>query len=178
MILRKDFITSLRLFKVLIWKNDSIRFLWLLVFQNSYSAECWWAAASEGYSSYHIYINKLDLRWVPNFIALGIYFFFETKFSENEGTDTCFNVECVLLGRNFDFLGSYFVVTARYIVVTTGYCSLPVVYCSLLVVIARNSSLLLAPIFSTYEPLETQFSHSCWLWEAFSRSQNLLKILF
>ena len=30
-----------------------------------------------------------------------------TKFSWNEGIDTCFNVECVLLGRNFDFLGGY-----------------------------------------------------------------------
>ena len=31
----------------------------------------------------------------------------------------------VLLGRNFDFLGGYLVVTARYLVVTAGYCSLP-----------------------------------------------------
>ena len=63
-------------------------------------------------------INKLDLLWVSNFIALGIYFIFGTKFFWNEGNDTCFNVECVLLGRYFDFLG--------------GYCSLPSCYCSLL----------------------------------------------
>ena len=84
-----------------------------------------------------IMINELDLLWVPNFIALGIYFIFGTKFSWNEGIDTCFNifgtkfswnegidtcfnVKCVLLGRNFDFLG--------------GYCSLPSDYCWLLLV--------------------------------------------
>ena len=65
-------------------------------------------------------INEIDLFWVPNFIALEIYFIFGTKFSWNEGIDSCFNVECVLLSRNFDFLG--------------GYCSLPSVYCWLLLV--------------------------------------------
>ena len=54
----------------------------------------------------------------------------------------------MLLGRNFDFLGGYLVVTARYLVVTTGYCSLPGGYCSLLVVTARYRSLLLVPSFS------------------------------
>ena len=49
-------------------------------------------------------IFKLDLLRVPIFIALTIYFIFGTKFAWNEGIDTCFNVECVLLGRNFDFL--------------------------------------------------------------------------
>ena len=49
--LKKDFITSLRLLKILILKNDSITFLW----QNSYSAECWWTVSSEGRLSYHIY---------------------------------------------------------------------------------------------------------------------------
>ena len=44
---------------------------------------------------------------MPNFIALGIYFIFETKFSWNERIDTCFNVKFVLLGRNFNFLGDY-----------------------------------------------------------------------
>ena len=43
-----------------------------------------------------------------------MYFLFGNKFSCNEGIDTCFNVECVLFGRNFDFLTSYLVVTARY----------------------------------------------------------------
>ena len=57
---------------------------------------------------------------MPNFIAIGIYFLFGTKFSWNEETDTCFNVECVLLGRNFDFLGGYLVATACYLSVTTG----------------------------------------------------------
>ena len=80
-------------------------------------------------------INELHLLWVPNFIALGIYFLFGIKFSWKEETGTCFDVECVLLGRNFDFLGGYLVVTARYLImVTTGYtrgfCSLPSGYCS------------------------------------------------
>ena len=105
----------------------------LKVFQNSYSAECWWTAA------YHIIfmINEIHLLWVPNFIALGIYFLFGAKFSWKEETDTCFNVECVLLDRNFDFLGGNFVVTARYLMATTGYCSLRGGHCSLLVVTAR-----------------------------------------
>ena len=36
--------------------------------------------------------------------------------------NTCFNVKCLLLGCNSDFLGSYLVVTAHYLVVTGGYC--------------------------------------------------------
>ena len=78
-----------------------------------------------------------------DFIAWEIYFIFGTKFSRNEGIDTCFNVECVLLGRNFNFLGGYcslprgycsllfvtwWLLTARYwwlLLVTTRYCSLP-----------------------------------------------------
>ena len=51
----------------------------------------------------------------------------------NEGIDTCFNVECVLFGCNFDFFGGYLVVTVRYLVVTAcyllvtagGYCLFP-----------------------------------------------------
>ena len=57
---------------------------------------------------------------MPNFIAIGIYFLFGTKFSWNEETDTCFNVEYVLLDRNYDFVGGYFVATTRYLSVTTG----------------------------------------------------------
>ena len=72
-------------------------------------------------------INELGLFWVSNLIALGIYFVFGTKFSWNERIDIRFNVEYVLLGRNFDFLGGYLVVSARYLVVTAGYCSLPLV---------------------------------------------------
>ena len=52
-------------------------------------------------------INERDLSWVPNFIALGIYFTFGSKFSWNEGIDTCLNVKCGLLDRKFDFLGAY-----------------------------------------------------------------------
>ena len=81
-------------------------------------------------------INELNLLRVPNFIALGIYFIFGTKFYWNEGIDTSFNYKCVLLGRNFDFLGGYFVVTTCYLEVTAGYCSLLGGYCSLLVVTA------------------------------------------
>ena len=63
---------------------------------------------------------------MPNFIALEIYFIFGTKFSWNEGIDTCFNVEFVLFGCNFDFFGGYLVVTACYLLVTAGgYCSFP-----------------------------------------------------
>ena len=92
--------------------------------------------------AYHIIfmINKLHLLWVSSSIALGIYFLFGTKFSWNEGTDTCFNVEKVLLGRNFIFL----IVTARYLVITTGYCSL-------LVVTARHRPLPLIPTFRMNE---------------------------
>ena len=57
---------------------------------------------------------------MSNFIAIGIYFLFGTKFFWNEEADTCFNVECVLLGRNYDFLDGYLVATARYLSVTTG----------------------------------------------------------
>ena len=70
-------------------------------------------------------INKLDLLWLSNFIALEIYFNFGTKSFWNEGINTCFNLECVLLGLNFDFFGGYLVVTARYLVVTARYCSFP-----------------------------------------------------
>ena len=70
-------------------------------------------------------MNELDLLWLPKFIALEIYYIFGTKLSWNEGTDTCFNVECVLLDRNFDFLGGYLAATTRYLVVTSGFCSLP-----------------------------------------------------
>ena len=44
-------------------------------------------------------------------LVLGIYFIFGTKFSWNGGIDTCFNIACVLLDRNFDLLGGYLVGT-------------------------------------------------------------------
>ena len=103
----------------------------LQVFQNSYSVECWWTTVSEGHLSCHIFISQLNLLWVPNFISLGIYFPFGTKFFWNEGINICFNVECLLLGHDFDFLGGYLVVTTCYLMVTTGYCSFPGGYCSL-----------------------------------------------
>ena len=53
-----------------------------------------------------------------------LYFWDQFFGTWNEGIDTCFNVKCVLLGRNFDFLGGYLVVTACYLVVTGGYYSL------------------------------------------------------
>ena len=87
-----------------------------------------------------------------------MHFLFETKFSWSEETDTCFNVECVLLDLNFNFLDCYLVVTSRYLMVTAGYCSLPCGYCSLpygycslLVVTARYRWLLLIPTFSMNE---------------------------
>ena len=59
----------------------------------------------------------------------------------NEEINTWFNIECLLLIRNFDFLGGYLVVTA-------GYCSLPGGYWSLLVVTASYRSLLFILTFS------------------------------
>ena len=50
---------------------------------------------------------------MSNLMALVIYFIFRTKSSWNEGIDTSFNVECVLLGGNFDFLSGYWVITVR-----------------------------------------------------------------
>ena len=93
-------------------------------------------------------INELDLLWVPNFITLGVYFIFGTKFSSNEGNDTCFNIECVLLDRSFDFLGSYLVLNACYLVVTIRYLVVTGGYCLLLSVTARYRSLLLVLTFS------------------------------
>ena len=84
---------------------------------------------------------------MPNFIALGTYFIFGTKFSWNKGIGTCFNAEYALFGRNFDFLGGY-LVTARYLVITARYFG---GYCLLLVVTARYRSLLLVPIFNMNE---------------------------
>ena len=72
---------------------------------------------------------------MPNFIAFGYISFLEPNFKR---IDTCFNVECVLLGRNFDLLGGYLVVTAHYLVVTAGYCLLPGGYCLLPFITARS----------------------------------------
>ena len=71
-------------------------------------------------------------------MALGIYFIFGTKFPWNEGVDTYFNFECVLLGHNFDYFGGYLVVTAHYVVVTALFFLLPGGYCSLTLVTAHS----------------------------------------
>ena len=114
LILKMDSIISLWLLKVLILKNDSITFLWLLKFFKIAGEQPLLKAA------YHIIfmINKLHLLSVPNFIALGINFLFGTTFSWNWGIDTRVDVELLLPGRNFDFLGGYLVVTICYLVVT------------------------------------------------------------
>ena len=78
-------------------------------------------------------INELGLFWVSNLIALGIYFVFGTKFSWNDRIDTRFNVEYVLLGRNFDFFWW----------LIGGFCSLLSGYGWLLLVTASYFSFLL-----------------------------------
>ena len=111
------------------------------------------------YPSIIFKINELDLLWVPNFIAMRMYFIFGTKFSWNKGIDTCqidlMSNVCSLVVILI-FFGGYLVVTARYLVVTARYYSLPgarylVVtggYCSLLAFTSRYRSLLLVPTFS------------------------------
>ena len=73
--------------------------------------------------------------------------------------DTCFNVECVLLGRNFDFLDSYLVFSARYLVATAGYCLLPGSYCSLPLVHARYHVLVTVLFFKNYLELKLNNSY-------------------
>ena len=113
-------------------------------------------------------INKLDLLWVPNFIALEIYLIFRTKFSWNEGIDTCFNVECVLLGRNFDFLGCYLVVSAPYVVITACYCSLPGGYCSFPLLVWTSCNCI------SWNTQKEKMSH-CMMHQAFRNSEENTK---
>ena len=71
---------------------------------------------------------------MPNFIALGMYFYFGTKFYWNEGL-------IFVLMSNMCYLAViliFLVVTAPYLVATTGYSSLPGGYCSLSLVTARS----------------------------------------
>ena len=78
-----------------------------------------------------IMINQLDLLWVLNFTALGIYSIFGTKFSWSEEIDT-FSMS------NVCYLAVIFLgVTARYLVVAAGYCSLRGGYWWLLFITAR-----------------------------------------
>ena len=79
---------------------------------------------------------------MPKFVALVIYFIFGTKYSWNEGIDTCFNVECGLLGHNFDFPGGYLVFIACYLVVNAHYWVVTVGYCSLSLVTAFSMNVL------------------------------------
>ena len=132
--------------------------------------------------AYHVIfmINKLHLVWVPNFIAWGIYFLSGAKFSWNEENDTCFNVECVLLGRNFDFLGGYLLVTARYLVVTVCYhlllpvptFSMNIHYVTIWVLYSfpcnyfsfrhgKNSTFFHSKLHSNISPKEMNSSHKC-----------------
>ena len=84
-------------------------------------------------------INEPDLLWVPLFHSIrNIFQFWNHIFLQWRDWSLCFNVECVLLGRNCDFLGSCLVVTAFYLVVTAGYCLLPGGYWWLLLVTARS----------------------------------------
>ena len=71
-------------------------------------------------------INKLELLWVPNFIALGIYFIFGTKFFWNVGL-------ILVLMSNMCYL-VVILIFLWFLVVTAHYCSLLGGYCSLLLV--------------------------------------------
>ena len=79
---------------------------------------------------------------------IGNIFHFWDQFSRNVEIDTCFNVELVLLVRNFDFFGGYLVDTTHYLVAAAGYCLLPGAYWCLLLVTGFYCSLLLVPTFS------------------------------
>ena len=68
---------------------------------------------------------------------MGNIFHFWDQILWNERNDTCFNVECVLLDRNFDFFGGYLVFTARCLVVTARYLVVTSPYWWLLLVTAR-----------------------------------------
>ena len=130
-------------------------------------------------------INKLELLWVLNFIALRIFFIFGTKFSWNEETDTCFNVECVLFGQNFDLFSGYcslpsgccwlllvtwwlLLVNALYwwlLLVITRYCSLPLLVWTILY---TNLSL----------PRDLVHPYCCVLWKkCFERSPHFMSVI-
>ena len=54
------------------------------------------------------------------------------------GISTCFNVECVLLGRNFDFFDGYF---GCYCSMPGGYCSFPLLVCIYIYVYIKSKYL-------------------------------------
>ena len=95
--------------------------------QNGYTVECSWTATSEGRLSHHIYDYWTTPALNAQFHSIGNNFLSRTKFSWNEENYTCLNVKCVLLCRNFDFLGRYLVVTVHYLMVITDYYSLRLV---------------------------------------------------
>ena len=56
----------------------------------------------------YLWLTNLACSWSAKFHSIeNIFHSIGTKLSWNEKIDTCFNVECVLLGRNFDFFGGY-----------------------------------------------------------------------
>ena len=69
-------------------------------------------------------INKLDLLWLPNFIALGIYFAFRTKYLPGIR-----GLILVVMSN-----ACYLAVILIFLVVIWWFCSLPSGYCSLLLV--------------------------------------------
>ena len=93
----------------LFWVPNFIKIRHTTIFEIK-SAEVFNFGSRSAISNITFMINETDLFWVPNFIALEIYFIFRTKFSWNEGIDSC-------------------------LVVAVGYCSLPGSYWWLLLVI-------------------------------------------
>ena len=112
-------------------------------------------------------INELDLLSVPNFTALGIFFFFMCVcvWGGRGGGGRLRRLILVLMS-NVCYLAEiliYVVVTVRYLVITSVYCSLLVVvtsgYCPLLVVTACYWWLLLVTSGYCSLPLVTARSH-------------------
>ena len=112
-------------------------------------------------------INELDLLSVPNFTALGIFFFFMCVcvWGGRGGGGRMRRLILVLMS-NVCYLAEiliYVVVTVRYLVITSVYCSLLVVvtsgYCPLLVVTACYWWLLLVTSGYCSLPLVTARSH-------------------
>ena len=147
-ILKKDTIISLKLLQVLILKSDSITFLWLLtsfkiaILYNA-GERCFWRSPS-----YNIFINELDLLWVPNFIALRMYFLFRTKFSEMRELIFVLMSNMCFLAIKFWFSWWLF----------GGYCLLPSSYYCLQLV---TWWLLLIPTFSM-NAHAVPISHGKW----------------
>ena len=89
--------------------------------------------------------SDYQISWHWKYIS-----FLGPNFPGMRGTDSCFNVECVLLGHNFNFLGGYLVVVARCLLVTACYCLLLGVYLWLLLLTDGYCSLLLVTACSHF----------------------------